>query len=82
MLLVFENFGGRTPRNTKLKNFKIKTQEKLKNTLKTHKNTKLKIFEKHRKTNKKTPNLKFGTGFNRKIIFEKDFKKKIRILKF
>ena len=39
MLLVFENFGGKTPRNTKLKNFKIKTQGKLKNTLKTHKNT-------------------------------------------
>ena len=40
MLLVFKNFGGKTPRNTKLKNFKIKTQEKLKNTLKIHKNTK------------------------------------------
>ena len=39
MLLVFENFGGKTPRNTKLKNFKIKTQGKLKNTLKTHKKT-------------------------------------------
>ena len=39
MLPVFENFGGKTPRNTKLKNFKIKTQGKLKNTLKTHKNT-------------------------------------------
>ena len=51
MLLVFKNFGGKTPRNTKLKNFKIKTQGKLKNTLKIHKNTrtrrkntKLKIF--------------------------------------
>ena len=53
MLLIFENFGGKTPRNTKLKNFKIKTQRRLKNTLKTHKNnknkrknTKLKIFRK------------------------------------
>ena len=40
MLLIFENFGWKTPRNTKLKNFKIKTQERLKNTLKTHKNNK------------------------------------------
>ncbi|RTK55980.1 hypothetical protein DRJ73_15140, partial [Enterococcus faecalis] len=73
MLLVFENFGGKTPRNTKLKNFKIKTQEKLKNTLKIHKNTRTqgrtpnlkflenqtKIFENQREINKKTPNLKF-----------------------
>ena len=37
-----------------------------------------KIFENYKKINKKTPNLKFGTRFNqRKIIFEKDFKKKI-----
>ena len=55
MLLVFENFGGKTPRHTKLKNFKIKTQRRLKNTLKIHKNTKnkrkntkLKIFRKPR----------------------------------
>ena len=34
-----------------------------------------KIFENQREINKKTPNLKFGTGFNRKIIFEKGFKK-------
>ena len=40
MLLVFENFEGKTPKNTKLKNFKIKTQGRLKNTLKTHKNNK------------------------------------------
>lgn len=40
MLLVFENFGGKTPRNTKPKNFKIKTQRRLKNTLKTPKNNK------------------------------------------
>ena len=40
MFLVFENFGGKTPRNTKLKNFKIKTQGKVKNTLKTQKNNK------------------------------------------
>ena len=53
MLLIFENFGGKIPRNTKLKNFKIKAQERLKNTLKIHKNTKnkrkntkLKIFRK------------------------------------
>ena len=37
-----------------------------------------KIFENYKKINNKTPNLKFGTRFNqRKIIFEKDFKKKI-----
>ena len=37
-----------------------------------------KIFEKQRKINKKTPNLKFGTRFiKRKIIFEKDFKNRI-----
>ena len=41
-----------------------------------------KIFENQRGINKKTPNLKFGTGFNREIIFEKYFEKKIRILKF
>ena len=38
-----------------------------------------KIFENQRGINKKTPNLKFGTRFNRKIIFEKeDFEKKIK----
>ena len=56
MLLIFENFGGKTPRNTKLKNFKIKTQRRLKNTLKTHKNNKNKI--QRLKNIKRTPNLK------------------------
>ena len=37
-----------------------------------------KIFEKQRKINKKIPNLKFGTRFNRKIIFEKVFEKNIK----
>ena len=36
VLLVFEKFGEKTPRNTKLKNFKIKSQGKLKNTKKEH----------------------------------------------
>ena len=36
----------------------------------------MKIFENFKKNQQgKTPNLKFGTGFNRKIIFEKGFKK-------
>ena len=36
-----------------------------------------KIFENQREINKKTPNLNFGTKFNREIIiFEKDLKKK------
>ena len=93
MLLVFEKFGGKTPRNTKLKNFKIKTQEnsrtlwRLTRTQEHEGRTpnlkflenQTKIFEKHRKINKKTPNLKFGTRFNRKIIYEKeDFEKNIK----
>ena len=62
MLLIFENFGGKTPRNTKLKIFRKPT----------------KIFENQREINKKTPNLKFGTKFNREIIiFEKDFLKRV-----
>ena len=38
-----------------------------------------KIFENQRGINKKTPNLKFGTRFNRKNIFEKEgFEKSIK----
>ena len=38
------------------------------------------VFEKHSKINKKTPNLKFGTKFNREnIIYEKEgFEKSIK----
>ena len=40
----------------------------------------LRFLEKHREINKKTPNLKFGTKFNREIIiYEKeDFEKNIK----
>ena len=83
MLLVFENFGEKTPRNTKLKIFLRSRHKKNSRTLWRLTRTpnlkflenQTKIFEKHRKINKKTPNLKFGTWFNRKIIFEKGFKK-------
>ena len=94
MLLVFENFGGKTPRNTKLKNFKIKTQGnsrtlwRLTRTQEHEERTpnlkflenQTKIFENQREINKKTPNLKFGTKFNREIIiYEKeDFEKNIK----
>ena len=85
MLLVFEKFGGKTPRNTKLKNFKIKTQGnsrtlwKLTRTQEHEGRTpnlkflenQAKIFENQREINKKTPNLKFGTRFNRKKYFWK-----------
>ena len=96
MLLVFEKFGGKTPRNTKLKNFKIKTQGnsrtlwRLTRTQEHEGRTpNLKIFwkpkknfENQREINKKTPNLKFGTRFNqRKIIFEKILKRRYPITK-
>ena len=86
MLLVFEKFGGKTPRNTKLKNFKIKTQGnsrtlwRLTRTQEHEGRTpNLKFLENQnkfskvlRKTNKKTTNLKFGTRFNKKNYFKKN----------
>ena len=92
MLLVFEKFRGKTPRNTKLKILRSRHKEnsrtlwRLTRTQKHEERTpnlkflenQTKIFENQREINKKTPNLKFGTKFNREnIIYEKGFKKSV-----
>ena len=46
MLLVFENFGGKTPRNTKLKIFRKPSQNFRKSKGNQQENTKLKVWHK------------------------------------
>ena len=91
MLLIFENFGGKHKGTPNLKILRSKHKKdsrkpwRFTRTPRTKERTpnlkflenQTKIFENQREINKKTPNFKFGTKFNREIIiFLKNILKK------